>query len=475
MVHSQGASQRFNKDVHQALKDYHSNSSDDSPFEKLAIYHKVIQQGASSTRQATNEVLHLALDKLESRESEPAQQLRMRFLDRMSARAVANALNLAVSTTDTRQRTAIAKLAKTILELDANELARHQEAQEKRLEPQTNVDLVGIDEILPNLSAFVEPDTSPWIVAIEGLGGLGKTTVADALLRHVIQNHTYPEIGWVTARQERLNLGGAISFVEEPALTSSQLIERLYGQLFPELLASMSNNAEQLLDSLRRRLQEIPHLIVVDNLETVHDLDGLLPTIQTLVNPSKFLLTSRLRTYNEANICHYTLPELSRPNSLALIRQEAHIRNLPELEASPDEHLGPIYDTVGGNPLALRLVVGQTHIHPLGDILADLQQARGETIENLYTYIYRQVWDSLDELNKRVFLAMVLVPPSGMDSSYLAEVSGLPLDDVRLALDGLVPRNLVDARGDYTMRRYTIHGLTRTFLQEQVAKWGPNE
>jgi hypothetical protein len=35
----------------------------------------------------------------------------------------------------------------------------------------------------------------------------------------------------------------------------------------------------------------------------------------------------------------------------------------------------------------------------------------------------------------------------------------------------LVLLNLVDARGGLHERRYTIHSLTRTFLQEQVAKW----
>ena len=471
MVQSEELIEQLTPRVHQALKQYHSGGLEESPFSTLALFQLTLRKGASSPRQAANEVLHRALDHLNPREPDSVELLRMRFLDRMSSQETANALNLAESTTNTRQRTAIKQLAEAIAELDASPRAEHQAKLEKRLEPMSNIGLVGVEEIITQVSNYVDPGNAPWIVAIEGLGGLGKTTVADALMRQIIPEGTYMEIGWVTARQERLNLGGAISFIEEPALTAGQLVERLFGQLFPELLSSASNNAEQMLDSLRRRLKEIPHLVVVDNLETITDLDNLLPTIQTLVNPSKFLLTSRVRTYNEPNICHYSLPELSEGSSLALIRQEANVRNLPELADSPKEDLIPIYKSVGGNPLALRLVVGQTHIHPLGDILSDLQQARGEPIENLYTYIYRRIWDSLDELNKRVFLAMVLVPPSGMDSAYLAEVSSLSVDEVRLALNGLVTRNLVDARGDYSARRYTIHSLTRTFLQEQVAKW----
>jgi DNA-binding MarR family transcriptional regulator len=39
------------------------------------------------------------------------------------------------------------------------------------------------------------------------------------------------------------------------------------------------------------------------------------------------------------------------------------------------------------------------------------------------------------------------------------------------ALDRLVTLNLVDSQGNLSERRYSIHGLTRTFLQEQVGKW----
>jgi hypothetical protein len=42
---------------------------------------------------------------------------------------------------------------------------------------------------------------------------------------------------------------------------------------------------------------------------------------------------------------------------------------------------------------------------------------------------------------------------------------------VHTALQRLVRLNLVDVRGDHTERRYSIHGLTRTFLHEQVIHW----
>jgi DNA-binding MarR family transcriptional regulator len=70
-----------------------------------------------------------------------------------------------------------------------------------------------------------------------------------------------------------------------------------------------------------------------------------------------------------------------------------------------------------------------------------------------------------------VFLAMPLVTDLMGDQAYLADLTRLDLAEVGDALDRLVALNLVDSRGDLNERRYAIHNLTRTFLQEQVAKW----
>ncbi|MCA9871074.1 MAG: hypothetical protein KC487_11955, partial [Anaerolineae bacterium] len=126
---------------------------------------------------------------------------------------------------------------------------------------------------------------------------------------------------------------------------------------------------------------------------------------------------------------------------------------------------------VGGNPLALRLVVGQTLVHDLPAILESLRSARGQTVDQLYTFIYRGAWQRLDETAQRVLLAMPLVPPPGRDAAFLSQVSGLAIGAIHDALNTLVRLNLVDRGGDLHGSRYSIHALTRTFLLEQVAKW----
>jgi len=67
---------------------------------------------------------------------------------------------------------------------------------------------------------------------------------------------------------------------------------------------------------------------------------------------------------------------------------------------------------------------------------------------------------------------MPLAPTDGGNLDFLCSVSGLAQTVLMDALARLVRLNLVDHRRDNLQRsRYTIHSLTRTFLQEQVAKW----
>ena len=156
---------------------------------------------------------------------------------------------------------------------------------------------------------------------------------------------------------------------------------------------------------------------------------------------------------------------------MQLLRQEARLGNLAHLAAASDDELRPIYTTVGGNPLALRLVLGQTHTDSLELILADLAQARGAKVEQLYAYIYRRAWERLDEAARYVWLTLPLLATPQATAAAVVEISSQPLSVVRTALDQLVRLNLVNCHGGINSRFYSLHNLTRTFLQEQVGQW----
>ncbi len=465
--------------LHAALKQWHSADLHRSPLDNRYLFRQAQQAHALDARAATRHVLNEALAQLAAHDAPAAELLRLRFVDETPAHLVAIQLDFAEGTVYKKQREEIQRLAEIVQRMETALLIERRAAWEARLEPPTYSALFGVDAHLDELAEQLLKPEPPWIVAVEGIGGIGKTALADALTRRLLHSGqiggTFTDVAWVTARQSLLNAGGGLRTVERPVLTVDELTYTLLDQLLPPDERTVAQTPEALRNQLSQRLRTTPHLIVVDNLETMTDVQSLLDALREWAGPSKFLLTTRHSLLHEADVFPCRVPELDESHAIQLIRREATLRNRPNLAQASDDELRPIVKTVGGNPLALRLVVGQTHIHSLDTVLADLHEAHGATAANLYTYIYRQAWRNLDEAGRRLLLLMPLVNGEGADLDYLAAASGYTPATLRQGLDRLVTLNLVDRRGDLHAARYTIHSLTRTFLHRQVLEWGKIE
>src|SRR5690606_23568707 len=112
---------------------------------------------------------------------------------------------------------------------------------------------------------------------------------------------------------------------------------------------------------------------------------------------------SRLRLLDQPGVFSYSLQELEETAVFQLIRQEASRSGFGALEQASNSQLKQIYDIVGGNPLALKLVIGQLRFHSLPRILARLSENQQEQDLGLFDYIYQEAWESLDD-NGRVVL-----------------------------------------------------------------------
>jgi hypothetical protein len=291
-------------------------------------------------------------------------------------------------------------------------------------------------------------------------------------MRSLLQKGVWEEIGWVTAKPTLLNLVGEIETLPHATLTVDTVMRALLNQLFADDPKPIPSSTEEAVMLIEQRLRKRAHLIVIDNLESVQDVKNLLPILRRLANPSKFLLTSRESLYEEPTIYHLPVPELSEVAGLQFLRFEAKEGNLPAVTAASDDELRPIYATVGGNPLALKLLIGQLHVHPLDQLLTDLRVARGSA-ENLYTYIYRYAWERLSEPERITWLSMPMLSPQGGSFDLLAAIvdDQLAGADLRRILNKLAKLNLIDCRhsGLHDVQ-YSIHSLTRTFL-DSAYRW----
>jgi hypothetical protein len=254
----------------------------------------------------------------------------------------------------------------------------------------------------------------------------------------------------------------------QPALSVETFVDTLLTQLDPSLILARAH--EEKLAILTRWLKTQPYLVVVDNLETAVDYQSLLPLLQRLANPSKFLITSRysLRTQGAGIHCQ-TLRGLSQADAAALLKYEAETREIPPLAQASPAQLESIYQVVGGNPLALKLVVGQLSVLPLAQVLDTLRQADSKTVEDLYTYIYWQAWELLSPAGRQTLVAMPLAQEGSFEE--VMEESELDAAQAGQALRELTGLSLVEVGGDLERPHYRIHRLTETFLLNEVIKW----
>ncbi|MCZ7667355.1 MAG: hypothetical protein M5U34_09180 [Chloroflexi bacterium] len=134
-----------------------------------------------------------------------------------------------------------------------------------------------------------------------GWGVWVKTALADHIVRSLINMRHFEEIAWTTAKHTHLSTLGRLQVEStQPALTYHILLEKLADQFAIPNFSGITQLQKQ--QFVKKHLKERACLVVIDNLETVSDYRSLLPVLRKNQNPSKFLITSRLRLLEEPDV-----------------------------------------------------------------------------------------------------------------------------------------------------------------------------
>jgi LuxR family glucitol operon transcriptional activator len=295
-----------------------------------------------------------------------------------------------------------------------------------------------------------------YIICIEGLGGVGKTTLAiqTALYSMSEPNRFFEHVVWVSA-------------VDRPdqEYWLTEVLDTILRELGSPAFTKMP--LEQKILEVEQLLSELSILVIIDNYETIND-PALRAWIEKVPTPSKVLITSRASNWR--NVEAIQLRGLQDAEALKLIRNQSRRWELRSLETASDDTLLPLVKITGGNPKAIGLALG--HIKRGGLSLEEVVEhlhVAGETVSDIFDDLYNRSWSKMKQDAQHVLMVVPFFADS-VSREALAGAAGLQSYRLKQAVEELVQFMFLDVNQEELIlgQRYSVHALTRAFASTQL-------
>src|SRR5574342_878503 len=299
---------------------------------------------------------------------------------------------------------------------------------------------VGREEEIKSILESLQPNSRTFIIGIEGIGGVGKSTLATEVSYRCIENDLFESVIWISAKESILTLHGIEPVIPE-AKTLSDILITIGSSLGNLTIGNLS-----IQDQIRKAyylLSKRTTLLVLDNFESLskNEQRDIIDFLRRSPITLKVAITSRERV-SEGQIIR--LQGLSFEESNALLEWDAQQKNI-HLTQDQNKYL---VELTGGLPLALLWVQGQIAV--LGySVTQVLDKLSLDTDIPILQYCFNHSWNLLRHSNEKKLLFILALQPEAVSRNALEEISSIEdADQFDIGISDLLQLSLIDHESD---------------------------
>jgi tetratricopeptide (TPR) repeat protein len=337
------------------------------------------------------------------------------------------------------------------------------------LPPETDLypKFVGRGSDLSSLVDRLSVKRQTHIVALGGVGGVGKTALARFFAESVVNapdgERTFDYVVWVSAKTSML------ADEVKPLTPGFENIEDLLDHI-----ARVADSPQLIyLKPIDRKKGEVADLlangrflIIVDNFETVKNKGAFWNFLLEVPAPTKVLVTSR--ELSSEGCVTIELREVGAKEALQIFANECENLGLGTKSILSKRQEKAIIERTGGVPLALKHIAIMIH---RGVTFDQAIERLGAKSGPLAEFCFRQTFTTLGQNEKTVWLAMGLFQRP-IWPSELTPVTTIPEEEVRSILNTLKTYSIVNrSLDDEGYETFSCLPLTLEFAKKELETW----